>query len=744
MVFGANSLMYEQVPQGDPAPKGISEDELNAKLDPQASSDQITTQILTQTKDGINPRRGPSEQDAATPEALNTGAALVLILAAGSSRDPVDWRNIGYGCNLPVSRRRLQRDFNRAVLETKVGFFRTFTSTMQQNADSLGASTTRKLWAKGIVHPESKRPLQYLMTRHSPFQALDVNQLDKDITEFGQSAAGAVLTQIARYSPVLNQSTGLSNEGFICAFTHRITGSYRLLFGAGREMDDLALCPCLKKNGEPCSRPLNGYVHFIGCKSHGLHFYPHNRMEDTLYACYKDALRTRIIRGQAFACLNEDKRPRAIGNLVTSIPRTLGQYNDEHAKFDEGNQADGLTIYGGHLPRDIFPINNSAQGPNVNQNPNSLERRKEQFHALLNICRDRDLHAEHWDVHFCQGKYTQLQTNERTKGAKYMQAWNDFRENQDNADALNILNHLNHANNGAPKIVLFGMSLSGAFSKGAQALLNRLAEIKFPTPLTGGSLSYLAARQRWMDWQMRIFQRNILNGVAKSIASGLRIFRAYIPTALPMDYATEAVNIAPFTRHPQIPARILALDSPDPDSDAEPQFSGEEVSSSGDDTVSGNDTLFQPSSQSSSEQPSSEQPSIASTLVVSSSDEDTEIQSSPQPSEEENRSIGIYSRTRLQLARRRTTPTAPPTENDTNDPPPTSQLTNDNPLTDLHGRQRAPLKQLRRCFENHTRNESPMSGTPDEEVDYGSFESNANPSTGSDYEWSTSENDSQH
>ena len=133
-----------------------------------------------------------------------------------------------------------------------------------------------------------------------------------------------------------------------------------------------------------------------------------------------------------------------------------------------------------------------------------------------------------------------------------------------------------------------------------------------------------AARQRWMDWQMRIFQRNILNGVAKSIASGLRIFRAYIPTALPMDYATEAVNIAPFTRHPQIPARTLALDSPDPDSDAEPQFSGEEVSSSGDDTVSGNDTLFQPSSQS-----SSEQPSIASTLVVSSSDEDTGTRALP-------------------------------------------------------------------------------------------------------------------
>ena len=57
MVFGTNSLMYEQVLHGDPALKGISEDELNVKLDPQASSDQITTQILTQTKDDIKNKK---------------------------------------------------------------------------------------------------------------------------------------------------------------------------------------------------------------------------------------------------------------------------------------------------------------------------------------------------------------------------------------------------------------------------------------------------------------------------------------------------------------------------------------------------------------------------------------------------------------------------------------------------------------------------------------------------------------
>ena len=75
--------------------------------------------------------------------------------------------------------------------------------------------------------------------------------------------------------------------------------------------------------------------------------------------------------------------------------------------------------------------------------------------------------------------------------------------------------------------------------------------------------------------------------------------------------------------------------------------------------------------------------------------------------------------------------------------PENNSLTNDNPLSDLHSRKRAPLKQLRRCFENLTGNESSMSETPDEEVDYGSCGSSANPPTDSDHTWSTSEKDSQ-
>lgn len=99
----------------------------------------------------------------------------------------------------------------------------------------------------------------------------------------------------------------------------------------------------------------------------------------------------------------------------------------------------------------MFPINNSAQGPNVNQNPNSLARRKEQCIALLNICRDHDLQAEHWDVHFCQGKYTQLQTNERPKGLRCAEAWNAFQQSGYNEEALHILRYLNPALMAPPK-----------------------------------------------------------------------------------------------------------------------------------------------------------------------------------------------------------------------------------------------------------------------------------------------------
>ena len=106
-------------------------------------------------------------------------------------------------------------------------------------------------------------------------------------------------------------------------------------------------------------------------------------------------------------------------------------------------------------------------------------------------------------------------------------------------------------------------------------------------------------------------------------------------------------------------------------------------------------------------QSSSRQHSIAPTLVVISSDEDTENQS-------------VASRTK---ARHRTSAIAPQIENIANDPPPTSQPTDKNPLTDFQVRQRAPQKQLSRCLKNGTRIDLSLSEISDEAVN-GQMESN--------------------
>ena len=87
----------------------------------------------------------------------------------------------------------------------------------------------------------------------------------------------------------------------------------------------------------------------------------------------------------------------------------------------------------------------------------------------------------------------------------------------------------------APNFIFFGMCLSGTFSEGVQGLFNRPAGIKFPTPILSGSMKYLAARLKWADWWMRIFQHNVQNGIAKTVEPGVRIFRAIVPTTLPMD-----------------------------------------------------------------------------------------------------------------------------------------------------------------------------------------------------------------
>ena len=204
-------------------------------------------------------------------------------------------------------------------------------------------------------------------------------------------------------------------------------------------MNEITTCPVLKKAGSPCDCILNEdgkYTHFIGCKSHGFHLRPHNCMEDTLYATFQDVLRHRIIATDPFKCLNDDKRPRAIGNLRTSIPCTLGEYYGRSDTFKQGNQADGITIYNGYLEPGIFPLITNTRPPDLNQpNSNGYQNRARAFNTFTKYCRQNKLKVEFWDVHFSQRSFNYLKRNEESKVNKYTDAWDAFNARSDEETA---------------------------------------------------------------------------------------------------------------------------------------------------------------------------------------------------------------------------------------------------------------------------------------------------------------------
>ena len=168
--------------------------------------------------------------------------------------------------------------------------------------------------------------------------------------------------------------------------------------------------------------------------------------------------------------------------------------------FGEGYQPDGITVYGGHLDRELFPTVTRGRVPNPNQNWNIIANRLRAFHTFLEYCRQYELKVEFWDVHFSQGSYKQLQRNEKNKAKKYSDAFRTFihREDDEFAQARDNMRYLNSNRRGAPLISLFGMCLSGALSDGAMKVIEKRAMIKYPTPPTEGNprgtLSYLPAR----------------------------------------------------------------------------------------------------------------------------------------------------------------------------------------------------------------------------------------------------------
>ena len=98
--------------------------------------------------------------------------AMVLNLFQGSLANPVDHRYIGPGCALPIVRHRLQRLFNRKIINTIVQF--DIYRLLDTRVDEKGVSTTlvldekkiQRFWDEGIIAPVQRDTPLLLRSRN--------------------------------------------------------------------------------------------------------------------------------------------------------------------------------------------------------------------------------------------------------------------------------------------------------------------------------------------------------------------------------------------------------------------------------------------------------------------------------------------------------------------------------------------------------------------------------------------------
>ena len=96
--------------------------DLMATMAPKADKLTIVYSILAKTKPdhwGAQTNRTNSKLSD-IPPLMEAGLPIVLMLYTGTDDEPVDYRSIGIGPNIPVFRNRLQRILNRATQEASI------------------------------------------------------------------------------------------------------------------------------------------------------------------------------------------------------------------------------------------------------------------------------------------------------------------------------------------------------------------------------------------------------------------------------------------------------------------------------------------------------------------------------------------------------------------------------------------------------------------------------------------------
>ena len=198
-----------------------------------------------------------------------------------------------------------------------------------------------------------------------------------------------------------------------------------------------------------------------------------------------------------------------------------GDIVEDDDTFGKFTQPDLLLVTNGTLPSEEFPITSRLKPRPLHMN--SYPNRDQQFQKFVAHCAENGLKYEFFDVHFSHKDESSLETNERIKRNGYQKAFWDFAEKAQDLThrhhrTFQLMKRLNHTRGGEPKVTPFGVNIYGVLSKDAHKVLVRLAEIRCPE--TPHCLSYLSARQKWIDWYIRVIQKNVSEAVVAGIEEG--------------------------------------------------------------------------------------------------------------------------------------------------------------------------------------------------------------------------------
>ena len=150
--------------------------------------------------------------------------SLVLNLVQGSPEEPVDVRYIGPNCKLPIIRHRLQRLFNRKLIDTIVQFdtYRILdTNIGQKGHTTIRPSEIQRYWNQGIYDPVY-RDIPHILRHRVP--PTNNDRLKRLVSRFGRGMSGLALTTIPARPYSYSQDLVMNTYAYSMQFSNRLVG----------------------------------------------------------------------------------------------------------------------------------------------------------------------------------------------------------------------------------------------------------------------------------------------------------------------------------------------------------------------------------------------------------------------------------------------------------------------------------------------------------------------------------------